>query len=423
MEIVLEENLAPHVLSKAHLSRGHLNRTIAIIKEFFGESWLEEIKAYYSTREHLLFKHPIYMGLLKGEVSVDTPTVAQIAACLNRLRGKRGIAGIVSNLKNPDSFDDYFYQLVTSYRISFIDPELELEPEIHGKTPDIKFQLHGNPCVIECSIIKEKPIYTRFHEAMEYLFPFFANECQRRQIRRSLNIEALHESIISKREDIQADILRMLNAGTIPATIEHNYCRITLSDIDDEPAHHDLLMARSSADIADVQAFTLHGRPLSTDRDSKFFVTYSQIAPALHRDIKDKIYDKIQAKREQVRPLAQDHEIFLLIDTDVSWDKLNEDENGRNTRDTLLTGNCEPYSMITLTNYPRGVLEPFAVNKITNYYRSPANDWWEDFWRGFYQPCVLHSFPVAADRNDPCPCGIGIKFKKCHGFLPLEPSN
>ena len=138
MEIVFDYSMAPHVLPTAHISPRMLRRIVEIMREFYPDLWLKKLKPHYERNGHLAFKHPIYTGLLKG-VSIDTVTVAEIAACLNGLRGKANLGKIVEEMRNPDSFDDYFYQLVTSHRLSHLDPDLSLEPLLEERTPEIGF--------------------------------------------------------------------------------------------------------------------------------------------------------------------------------------------------------------------------------------------------------------------------------------------
>jgi len=66
MEIVFDHSMAPHVLPTAHISSRMLGRIVEIMREFYPDVWLEELKAYYEKNGHLAFKHPIYSGLLKG---------------------------------------------------------------------------------------------------------------------------------------------------------------------------------------------------------------------------------------------------------------------------------------------------------------------------------------------------------------------
>lgn len=38
-----------------------------------------------------------------------------------------------------------------------------------------------------------------------------------------------------------------------------------------------------------------------------------------------------------------------------------------------------------------------------------------------FVPSLLQVIPSAAGRNDQCPCGSGLKYKKCHRGKPLPP--
>jgi uncharacterized protein YecA (UPF0149 family) len=148
----------------------------------------------------------------------------------------------------------------------------------------------------------------------------------------------------------------------------------------------------------------------------RFLVTYRQIAKGIEKDFAEKLDAKIQSKREQVKALKEKgYMVFLFVDTDISWRKMEKDRVGQIMEENLKNLTSDVFSMITLTNKPRGSLDPFAINRITADSTRLPREWWEEFWHGFMDPSATHKFQMTAGRNDPCPCGIGLKHKHCHG--------
>jgi hypothetical protein len=418
MEIVFDHSMAPHVLPTAHISPRMLGRVVEVMREFYPDAWLAELKAHYEKNGHLAFKHPIYTGLLKG-VSIDTVTVAEIAACLNRLRGKVNLGKIVEEMRKSDSFDDYFYQLVTSHRLSHLDPDLLLEPLLEGKTPDIAFTFGGVPCIAECSIIKDHTVYARFHECMEYLAQVVFREAQKRDLKKTVKIEVTHESIIRKREAVEATVVKLMEAGQ-NTTVELDCCKVSMTEIDDIPEHdfgfaESILTREEYAEFYDSMLQGNEDKP-GEHASMRFLVSYRQIAKGIEKDFVEKLDAKIQSKREQVKILKEKgYMVFLFVDTDISWRKMEKDKVGQVMEENLKNLTSDVFSMITLTNKPRGSLDPFALNRITADRTRLPRDWWEKFWHGFMDPSATHKFRMTADRNEPCPCGIGLKHKHCHG--------
>lgn len=395
-----------------------LGRIVEIMREFNPDAWLEELKMHYEKNNHLAFKHPIYTGLLKG-VSIETVTVAEIAACLNGLRGKANLGKIVEEMRKPDSFDDYFYQLVTSHRLSHLDPNLSLEPLLEERTPDIAFTFGGVPCIAECSIIKDHTVYTRFHECMEYLAQVVFREAREHEMKKAVKIEVTHESIIRKRDTVEAAIVKLMEAGQ-NTIIELDCCKVSMTEIDNIP-EHDFGFAESiltREEYAEFYNSMLQGNEDKPGKHAtvRFLVTYRQIAKGIEKDFAEKLDAKIQSKREQVKALKEKgYRVFLFVDTDISWRKMEKDKVGQVMEENLKNMTSDVFSMITLTNKPRGSLDPFAVNRITTDRTRLPREWWEEFWRGFMYPSATHKFHMRTERNDPCPCGIGLKHKYCHG--------
>ena len=428
MEIVFDHSLAPHILPTAHISQRMLKRVVEIMCEFYPDSWLDELKVKYEKDSHLMFKHPIYSGLLKG-VSVDAITVTELASCLHHLRGKTNIKKIIEEMKREDSFEDYFYQLTTSHRLNCIDANMELEPLIEGKTPDASFLFDGAPCIAECTIIKDNVVYDHFHECMEYLAKVTFNKMQKSNIKKNLKIEVKHESINRKRDEIELVIAKIIEENK-NKSVDLDCCAIYLSDLSDIPEHdagmtETILTREEYGDYYNSMLNDEIGGP-GERASMRFLFSYKVIMDSIQKDFLEKLDNKIQSKRAQVKILKEKgYEIFLFVDTDMSWRKMEHDKAAQVMKENLLGSEIgsDLFSMITLTNKPRGCLDPFSINRITINRTSLSEEWWDEFWYRYMQPSVAHKFVVKAGRNDPCPCGIGLKYKHCHGSFSTQLSS
>ena len=424
MEISLAQNMAPRVLSDSLISPRRLKRSIEVIKEFFSEHWLQEIMEYYIEKEEGILKtHPIYSGLLKEEVSIKTPIVIEIATCLNRLSGKTNLASIVNDMKNPETFSDYFYHLSMGYRLSFIDEKVELEPTIEGKTPDNAFSFLGIPCIMECTVMGSSGTYDRFHDGMENLCNLVFSQAQDNNFPCSVQIEVNDIAIIQNIEQVGQEICKMFSEGKIPNTKDMGFCKINFLSPNSTP-NGELRMRLSFVPEKEFYEAVSGGKPpISKEYSAQFGVSYSPISNIMHKDLEQRIYEKITSKIKQVMPLVGKYHIFLFIETDVSNRQLREknDEIENEIVNNIMQSKVRnnPFSAIVLTNRPRGELKLFAINRAVYWNdKKLTSEWWGKFWEGFMSPALYHmKIPKSVDRNDPCACGFGLKLKHCHGYF------
>ncbi|MDP6561457.1 MAG: SEC-C metal-binding domain-containing protein, partial [Candidatus Peribacteraceae bacterium] len=93
------------------------------------------------------------------------------------------------------------------------------------------------------------------------------------------------------------------------------------------------------------------------------------------------------------------------------------DEVGDEIAQNFLTQDDDLYSMIVLTSRPRDSFSLFGINRSIHARTDFGREWVDKFWKGYMQPTVDHNFFLkTTGRNDPCPCGIGFKYKQCHGY-------
>ncbi|MCK5016667.1 MAG: SEC-C domain-containing protein [Candidatus Peribacteraceae bacterium] len=422
MEIQLAQTYCPHLLSQTGISPKRLDNAIQTIIEFFSEDWLEDLKKLYETeKEYKVLKHPIYNGLLKGEVSVETPKVIELASCLEGLRGKSNLGQIVEEMKNPDGFNDYFYQLAIAYRLNSIDPNVELEPLVCGKTPDSTIEIDGKKCAIECTAMSGSSTYVRFHDAIEQLGSFTFAQVEKHSFPCNIHFQAKHESVTadSNMEAMKSIIEQLISGKQCPAEQEIDCCKISVLPPDEKPDAPIGMMQTLAPAEAVVELSTTGQTRHKQEYMAGFFVSYDDIKQSLEKDLADRIYSKIEKKKAQVKPLKDDYDIFLFIDTDVSWRQLmdKKDDIGKEIVENFLTEENDLFSLVVLTNRPRGKDDLFAINRSIYGRSEVSEEWLKKFWEGFMQPSVNHNFFLrTTERNDPCPCGIDLKFKNCHGY-------
>ncbi|MAE68217.1 hypothetical protein CL635_00185 [bacterium] len=423
MEIQLAQNYCPHVLQQANISPKRLDKAIETIKELFGDEWLESlIERYIGDEAYKMFKHPIYDGLLRGEVSMATPVVVELSSCLEALRDKNSFAAIVRELKDPDGFLEYFYQLSTAYRLSYLDPDVQMEPLINGKTPDNAFSFESLDCVVECTVMSGSSTYVRFQDAMQQLGSHTFACAEKHGFSCNVLFEATHESSASdsKIQAMESEIERLISLKKIGEKGGTDCCNLSIHSPDHRPEGVLGMMQTWMDDMNAVRELSVTGKTSGKQEyKSGFFVDDKPIAESLRKELEERIYDKIAKKRAQVAPLRDDYKIFLFIDTDVSWRQLmgKRDEVGDEIAQNFLTQDDDLYSMIVLTSRPRDSFSLFGINRSIHARTDFGREWVDKFWKGYMQPTVDHNFFLkTTGRNDPCPCGIGFKYKQCHGY-------
>jgi hypothetical protein len=420
MEFPLDEHYAPEVLTMARISPKRLDQTRELINEFFDDEWMQYLKELYQEKGYKAFKHPLYSGLIQGEVSVVTPIVVELATCLNRLRGKPGLKKTIDEFKDPERFNEPFFHLTTAYRLSFADDNVQLEPKINGKTPDCSFEFMDVKCVAECTAMSGSSTYERFHDRMQYLSTFVMGEAERRSCSCNIYLDVSHESITQKADEVEEGITTLFDTNTIPSTVDVGFCEISILPPEDKP-DAELAMIQHIMTAEEFVEWREKDMPSRKgEYTAGFFVTYKKISESMHKNLEDRIYEKIMYKVEKVRPLVEEYEVILFIDTDVSQRQLHEkdEEIAKEITENILNNEQIPFQSIVLTNRPRGELGMFAINR--SQFRCSLglqDEWWEAFWHEYMRPAAYHNFTLKLGANTPCPCECGLKYKKCHGYF------
>ncbi len=419
----LAETFTPGFLASVGISPKRLESAIATIRSVFSEEYLENLKKLYKgEKAYQVFKHPIYNGMLMGEVSLDTPIVIELAACLEKLKGKPNLAGIIQRLKDLDDFDDYFYQLSTAYRLSFLDPNIQMEPLIKQKTPDNVIEFGGKKCAIECTVMSGSHTYGKLEDAMHRVKSVVFSQAEKSNYPCNIHLTATQLSIVTP-ENVEAmknAIREMIEKKSAPQERDLGFCKIAILPPHQRPEKAEMGMMQTWTPLAGAQELHLRG---ITNEEQKytagFFVSISPIRSLLIKEAEDRVYEKIESKRAQVKVLKDDHEIFLFIDTDISDRQLAEREKeiSHEIISNFLAKDDPLFSLIVLTNRPRGNHSLFAINRMIYGEKGIDQQWLEKFWKGYMQPSVDHNFFLkTVGRNDLCPCGSGMKFKRCHGY-------
>jgi hypothetical protein len=256
---------------------------------------------------------------------------------------------------------------------------------------------------------------------MEKLASFVFAETSKHNLVCNVHFVATHESTASesKMENMKTEIKKLIAQKRVPNEVKMDCCNISLISPDKRPEAPIGFMQTMVPAEAVPEISQTGSTDLEQQYTAGFFVSFDPIKPSILKEIKDRIYNKIEDKRAQLKPLKDDCDVFLFIDMDISWRQLMEckDEVGREIGQNFLSSDDDLFSLIVLTNRPRGEEKLFSINRAAYGKKSISDEWLKNFWEGFMEPTVNHNFFLkTTERNDPCPCGVGFKFKNCHGY-------
>ncbi len=316
-----------------------LQTAIQTIEREFGRDWLDKLSRNYKDgrRGAMATYHPIYHGILGGSVQHMTVETIELASYIDFVRkfvpgSERALVDIVSELKNPEKFYSYLFQLMVAVRFRLLTSPIEIEPRIEGRTPDLRADYFGTEFIIETTRPSASEKVKKLDDFLEKLFVWLWENTA---------AESWHLQIRPKKAELwhnEKNLKYRLRAFIQGADDKYSSDELEVEKVNYRGSVEDFYqqwqpeVARGTA-----RAFSAGNtnNPIITDSGPRadlvpcrksLVVDLRKILNELYISISDKIDRSLSEKIEQLKSLAgKEREIYVFICIDAILGSLPAD--------------------------------------------------------------------------------------------------
>jgi len=430
----------PHfenMFSYLHVQPSQIEKAEQIIRREFSDEWLGNLSEQYKIGRirSLTSYHPIYHGIISSTVNPVTLDVIELANYLDYLRKAVPEASvelfhIIQELKSPDKFYSYLFQLMVSVRFCLVSQNFLLEPIILNKQPDMRFRYLATEFVVETTRPNLPVIKVKLEDLMERVF-FSLEKKIDEGIPADFNIKVVVKNInILKRENELQRAIKQLRDKRDEIICSDDFdvsCYKYTGTVNSFQSHHQTLVAQGKELAFVMGKITTIPFPPRMDASSlkpdiSLVVDLTQIEENLLQDVADKIDITAQEKIEQLKRLAtSEREIYVFIDIGAIAATQNIDVDRILPRLNANVFNKHPGSLSGIVLAKRVWDENFRRYRLA--YRclfSPGDKRVENYFifRNLAQIESRNDFinsivGWAESENAPCPCLSGTAYSDC----------